>query len=81
MFSLLLSKFGGWIAGIGAVLVALLAALGMAKRSGKKEEQAVETERSLKESREANEIDDKVHSMSDAELDEQLRMVRPPEKK
>jgi hypothetical protein len=79
--SLLLSKIWGYLVGAGALVAAIFAAWGIAKRQGRKEEQAVETERSLKESREANAIDDKVHSMSDAELDRQLQSVRPPEKK
>jgi hypothetical protein len=78
---MLLSKLYAYLAGFGALILGVLAAWGIAKRSGVKQEQAVETERSLKESREANAIDDKVHSMSDAQLDEQLRMARPPEKK
>jgi hypothetical protein len=73
MFSLLLNKFGGWIAGIGAVLVALLAALGMAKRSGKKEEQAVETERALQQSKESNEIAQANRNLSDADALAKLR--------
>ena len=81
----LLSKFfagiWGYVAAAGGIILAILAALGMAKRAGVKQEQAVETERSLKESREANVIDDKVHAMSDAELDRQLQSARPPEKK
>lgn len=77
---LLLNKIWGWLAGLGALALALLAALGMAKRAGRKEEQAAETERSLKEAKEANEIDSAVHRMSDAELDERLRSARPPEK-
>jgi len=72
-----LSKLWGYLIGIGTLAVGLLAVLGWARRSGVKAEQAVETERSLKEAKGANAIDDKVHSMSDAQLDEQLRSVRP----
>jgi len=79
MLNLLSKFFGGiwgYVAAAGGIALAVLTALGMAKRSGVKQEQAAETERSLKESREANAIDDKVHSMSDSQLDEELRKAR-----
>jgi len=72
MFSLLLSKVGGWLAGIGAVLIALLAFFGMAKRAGKKEEQAEQTAQSLKQAKEANEIDKSVHADTDDALNAKL---------
>ena len=69
------------LAWIGALIAGVVAFFFYAKRQGKEQEQAAELERSLKEAKEANEIDDKVHSMSDADLDKQLRSVRPPKEK
>lgn len=74
MFSLLLSKAWGYIVGAGAIALTILAALGMAKRAGKKEEQAAETEASLKQAKEANATDAKVHDMSQSDLDKRLRV-------
>ena len=74
----LLNKLWGYLVGLGAIALGLLGLFSYAKRQGKKGEQAVETERSLQQAKGANAIDDKVHSMSDAQLDEQLRSVRPP---
>jgi len=75
-----MTRIYAWLAGLGALIVGVLAALGMAKRAGKKEEQAAQTERALEQAKESNEIDTKVRSMSDAELDAKLRSVRPPQK-
>ena len=68
----MLSKFYGYIVALGALVVAILAALGLAKRAGKKEEQAAEVKQALTDSKDANVIDDKVHNLSDAALDKRL---------
>lgn len=73
MFSLLLNKFGAWIAAIGGVLLALLAALGMAKRAGRKEEQQAQEDKALQQGKESSEIDDKVRSASSDDLAARLR--------
>jgi len=76
MFSLLLSRIGGYLAAAVGILVAVLAALGLAKRAGRKEEQDKELEQSFKQSKEANEIDSQVRAMPDSELDKRLRDVQ-----
>ena len=70
------SKLYGYLIAVGTLLVGLLAALGWAKRSGGKAEQAVETEKALKQSKESNEIDTAVHNLSQSELDKRLRDVQ-----
>jgi hypothetical protein len=60
-------------------LVAVLAALGLAKRAGRKEEQDKELEQSFKQSKEANDIDSQVRAMPDSELDQRLRDVQRKE--
>ena len=69
----MLTKLYGYLAGVGALIVAVLAAWGIAKRSGAKQEQAVETEKALEQSKESNEIDAKVRAMSQPDLDKRLR--------
>ena len=69
----MLSKLSGYLIAAGTLLVGLLAALGWAKRSGMKAEQAVETEKALKQSKESNEIDTTVHNLPQSELDKRLR--------
>lgn len=68
-----LNNLWGYLAALGGVVVAILAALGIAKRAGRKEEQAVETERALKEAKESNEIIAKNRSLSDADARAKLR--------
>jgi hypothetical protein len=70
----LLSKLWGYLAGAGALVIAILAALGMAKRAGKKEEQADETAKSLQQAKESNVIDQSVHNLSQSDLDKRLRV-------
>ena len=70
---MLLNKLWGYLAGLGGLVLAVLAALGMAKRAGRKEEQAAETEKALQQAKESNEIDTKVHNLSQSELDKRLR--------
>jgi len=48
----------------------------MAKRAGKKEEQAAETEKALEQAKEASDVDARVRNMSDSQLDERLRSVQ-----
>jgi len=73
---MLLNKLWGYLAGLGAIVIAILAALGMAKRAGKKEEQAAETEKALEQAKEASDVDARVRNMSDSQLDERLRSVQ-----
>ncbi len=69
----MLSKIYGYLAGFGALVIAIFAAWGMAKRQGRKEEQAAETEKSLEQAKVANEIDAKVRNLSQPDLDKRLR--------
>jgi hypothetical protein len=78
MLSLLLSKVGGWFAAAAALFVALLAAWGLARRSGEKAQQSKDVSQALTDSKDANEIDDKVRSMSDASLDKRLSEFTRP---
>ena len=68
-----ISKLWGYLAGFGALVVAVLAAWGVARRSGVKAEQAAETERALKEAKESNEIIAKNRALSDADARSKLR--------
>ena len=61
----MLSKLYGYLLGAGGLVLALLAALGFAKRSGVKEAQAEATEASLEASKKGGEIDQKVLTSSD----------------
>ena len=74
----MLTKLYGYIAGLGAIIIAALAALGLAKRAGKKEEQAAETAKSLEQAKESNAIDTEVHNLSQSDLDDRLRLARRP---
>ena len=69
----MLSSLYAKLAAIGGVILAILAALGMARRSGAKAEQQKELETSLKQAKESNEIDDTVRRMDDSVLDKRLR--------
>lgn len=61
------------LAGIGTLVVTILAALGMAKREGKKEAKAEQTEAALTAAKEASEIDSKVHGSTDPAVADGLR--------
>jgi hypothetical protein len=64
------------LAGIGTLVVTLLAALGLAKRAGKKEAQAEQTTANLNAAKEASEIDSKVHDMPDPAVTDGLSKYR-----
>ena len=64
--------YGYLIAALGLVGT-ILAALGMAKREGKKEAKAEQTEASLTAAKEASEIDSKVHGSTDDAVADGLR--------
>lgn len=64
------------LAGVGGLVIALLTALGLAKREGKKEAQAEATEKALNQAKEANEISQTNRNLSDADLDAKLRIDR-----
>lgn len=74
MFSLLLSKIGGYLAAAGGLILIILGALGFAKRQGVKQEQAKETEQALQQAKESNAIDQSVRNLSQSELDKRLRV-------
>ncbi len=69
----MLSKLYGYLAGAGALIVAIIAALGMARRSGVKAEQAAETEKALEQAKESNVTDQSVRNLSQSDLDKRLR--------
>ena len=68
-----LSKLWGYIAGLGGLILVVLGALGLAKRSGVKEQKEKETEQALKQAKEASEIDTNVHGKSDSSVADELR--------
>ena len=70
---MLLSKLWAYLAGFGAILVGIFAALGMAKRAGVKQEQAAETEKALQQAKESNEIAQKNRTLTDAAARDKLR--------
>ena len=72
----MLTKLYGYLLGAAGLIVAILTALGLAKREGKKEAQAEQTEVSLKAAKEASENAQNVRNLSDADLDERLRRDR-----
>jgi hypothetical protein len=72
MLSLLLSKFWGYLAAAGGLILVVLGALGIAKRSGVKEEQAKETEKALQQAKGRNEIDSTVRDLPQSDLDKRL---------
>jgi hypothetical protein len=69
----LLSKVGGYLAAAGGLLLALLAAWGLARKSGEKAEQQAQKDKAFEQGKESGEIDDKVHNLSDDDLAKQLR--------
>lgn len=74
----MLTKLYGYLAALAGIIIAILAALGMAKRAGKKEEQEVEVKKSLEQAKEANATDSEVHNLSQSDLDARLRVDRRP---
>lgn len=67
------SKLGGYLMAAAAGLLALWGMLANAKRQGRKEEQAAQTEVALKQVKESIDVDTKVRAATDADLDERLR--------
>ena len=65
-----------WLAAAGAFILTLLAALGMARQSGKDVSKRDQSEKDLKKSKRANEIDDTVRDTTDSDLDKRLRKYR-----
>ena len=61
------------LAGIGTLVVSILAALGMAKREGKKEAKQEQTEANLQAAKGANEISQANRNLSDADALAKLR--------
>lgn len=69
----MLSKLYGYFAAAGGLILVVLAALRIAKRSGRKEEQQVQKDRAFEQGKESGEIDTKVRGMSDDDLATRLR--------
>lgn len=69
----MLAKIYGYLAAAGGLLVAILAALGLAKREGRKEAQTDELKKSLEQAKEASEIDSKVRDSSSADIANELQ--------
>ena len=65
-----------WLAAAVAFILTLLAALGMARQSGKDAAKRDQSEKDLKKSKRANEIDDTVRDTTDSDLDKRLRKYR-----
>ena len=65
-----------WLAAAGAFILTLLAALGMARQSGKDVARKDQSDKDLKKAKRANEIDDSVRNASDDELDKRMRKYR-----
>jgi hypothetical protein len=74
----MMAKLYGYLLSALALIGGVVGFFFYAKRQGKKDEQAAETAKSLEQAKGANAIDDKVHSMSDADLDAKLRDVQRP---
>ncbi len=72
----MIDKLWGYLAGFGALIVGIVSFFFYAKRQGAKDEQNAEATQSLEQAKDASAIDDKVHSMSDADLDARLRSVQ-----
>jgi hypothetical protein len=70
---MLLQKLWGYVVGLGAIVLGLLGLFAYAKRQGKKDEQAVETEKSLQQAKESNDIEAKNRALSDAAARNKLR--------
>jgi len=69
----ILSKLWGYVVALGAVILAVLAALAGARRSGAKAEQVKQTEKALEQAKESNEIDKAVRATPDDALAAKLR--------
>ena len=68
----------GRLAAIGAVIVAIGGFFLYAKRQGTKDAQAEQVKQALTDAKDANEIDAKVHNLSDADLDKRLSEFTRP---
>ena len=73
---MIFSKLWGYVLTGFTLIAGFFSFFLYAKRQGKKEEQNAEALKSLEQAKEANEIDTKVHSLSDADLDKQLHDVQ-----
>ena len=69
----MLTKLYGYLLGAAGLVVAILTALGLAKREGKKEAQAEQTEANLKAAKEASDISQANRNLSDADALAKLR--------
>ncbi len=68
----ILSKLWGYVIAAGALVLAVLAALGVARRSGVKAEQEKQTEKALDQAKESNAIDKAVRATGDDDLARRL---------
>jgi len=70
---MILQKLWGYLAGLGAIILGLLGLFAYAKRQGKKEEQAIDTERALQQAKESNDIAQANRNLSDDAARAKLR--------
>jgi hypothetical protein len=68
----MLSKLWGYVIAAGVAVLAILAALAGARRSGRKAEQEAQTEKALDQAKEANAIDKAVRADTDDALAKRL---------
>lgn len=68
-----LSKLWGYLAGFGVLIAGIFGFAAYFKRQGKKDEQAVQTEKALEQAKESNEIIAKNRALSDADALSKLR--------
>lgn len=68
----LLSKVGGWLAAVGAVLLLVLGALANARRQGKAAMQAEQDQKRAEARQTRKEIDDEVDGLGHADLDQRF---------
>ena len=69
----ILSKLWGYVIAAGAVVLAVLAALFSARRSGEKAVEVKATEKALEQAKDSNEIDKAVRADTDDALAAELR--------
>jgi hypothetical protein len=69
----ILSKLWGYVIAAGALVLAVLTALGIARRSGVKAEREAQTEKALDQAKESNAIDKSVRADTDDALAAKLK--------
>ena len=69
-------KIYEWLAGVGTLCLALLAALFSAKKYGQSEEKLKQAEKGLEQAKEGEKIDETVRNMSDDDINRELSKHR-----